>query len=406
MPWQNNIELVVLGAAGITCIYHFILFIHTRDRYLLLYANYLLSLTAYLSFRQITHYDSFEYSTDKTAFILDYPIILYMLVSYVLFISKVLSINDNAFIIKFSVYAFYVVSGTLLLLHIYKIIFENQYYITRTFFATSKLVLLACAFLGLSGAFRLRKTIFIRTIILGGFVYATFSLFTVISVYYQIKFIALYQYQLYFVGCLLDILLFSSALGYRNYLINAQQIETQQSLKKAAEVNQQLIQEQHQLLQKKNERDELLLVMHNEVQQEVGAALSSIHIYADIALKNKEDIATAEKYLKNISHQSIKLMDDIGDIIWLANIDMLQVHETFITRVKNYGQEILAPENKICEYKINSFFHESILTKEFLKTNLFAVKSRMKEIAIDDHKTKLTIVFDCKKTRPEIVLID
>lgn len=161
---------------------------------LLLYANYLFSLTLYLLFRLITGYDSFEFSTNKLAFALDYPIILYMLLSYVVFISRVLDIHQNAGIIKLAVYMFYVVSLTLLVYHLYKVFFTDACYITRTFFMFSKISLSLWAFVGLIGAWNIRKNTFVRTII---------------SVYTETVIIGLYPYELYFIGCLADILIFS-----------------------------------------------------------------------------------------------------------------------------------------------------------------------------------------------------
>ncbi|MBL7766856.1 MAG: 7TM-DISM domain-containing protein [Chitinophagaceae bacterium] len=403
---QEIIEYFALGAATITCFYHAILYVQQRDRFILLYANYLFALAIYLLFRRITHYDSFEISSNRFAYALDYPIILYMLVSYVLFISKVLQINNNAVVIKLAVQLFYITAGVLLMIHLYKLIFTDECYLSRTFFLASKLALSGCAFLGLFGAWHVRKTIFIRTIITGGFAYAIFSLLTIFSVYFQVKFIGLYQYQLYFVGCLIDILIFSSALGYRNYLNQKEKMETQDLLFAEGEKMQVMMEQQQRLLRDENARQQNLIRMHQTLQDEVGASLSSIHVFADLSLQLQEKHQDARPHTVKVVQQTRQLMDNIGDIIWLANINVDEnAHEQFITRVKNYGQEIVQSNHKICEYKINTYFHQSKLSKEFLKESLIQIKDRMKQCVQDIQSDRLTIVFDCDKLKPFVTIV-
>lgn len=406
MSAQEIIEYFVLGAATITCFYHAILYVQQRDKFILLYANYLLSLAIYLFFRRVTEYDSFEYSDNRFGYVLDYPIILYMLVSYVLFISKVLDINNNAFALKLAVQLFYITASVLLVIHIYKVLFTNECYISRTFFLVSKLSLSACAFLGLFGAWYARKTVFIRTIITGGFAYAIFSLLTIFSVYFQVQFFGLYQYQLYFIGCLIDILIFSSALGYRNYLNQIEKINTRELLVAQSEKTQELLEKQHQLLIEENARQQKLISMHKALQDEVGASLSSIHVFADLSLQLLDKKQDARAHTEKVVMQTQQLMDNIGDIIWLANIGSADnMHEYFIARVKDYGHEIVQANNKLCEYKVNAYFLSSKLSKEFMKENLMIIKERMKQCIQDSQSKGLTIIFDCDKLKPFVTIV-
>lgn len=403
---QEIVEYFALGAATITCFYHVILYVQQRDKFILLYANYLFSLAMYLLFRRITGYDSFEVSTNRFAYALDYPIILYMLVSYVLFISKVLQINNNAFVLKLAVQLFYITAAVLLFIHIYKLVFTNECYLSRLFFLVSKMALSSCAFLGLFGAWYARKTIFVRTIILGGFAYAIFSLLTILSVYFQISFLGLYQYQLYFIGCLIDILIFSSALGYRNYLNQLDKIHAQELLFVESEKTKQLVEQQHILLKEENARQQKLISMHKALQDEVGASLSSIHVYADLALTLQEKQLDAKMHIEKIAIYSQELMDNIGDIIWLANVNTeSDIHEQFIARVKDYGQEIVQSKHKNCVYKVNAYFLNSKLSKEFMKENLMLIKDRMKNCIQDSQAKGLTIIFDCDKLKPFVTII-
>ena len=149
-------------------VYHFILYLQQRDRYILLYSNYLFSLVVYLSFRRWTHFDTFLNDTFSFAYVMDHPLILYMLFSYVFFIARVMEINNNARLVRFAVIGFYSSIGLFLLIHVYKVLFTDETAISKTYFFITKLILLVFAFLGLLEALRIRKTVFVRLIIAGG----------------------------------------------------------------------------------------------------------------------------------------------------------------------------------------------------------------------------------------------
>lgn len=407
MNTQELIEYVVLGAAGITCFYHAILYIQQRDTFLLLYANYLFSLMIYLLFRRITGYESFAVSTDKVGFVFDYPMVLYMLVSYVMFISKVLSIHENAPMLKLIVYFFYITSLLLFLIHVYKVIFTNECYTTRSFFLYSKLALSFWAFVGLIYAWNIRKTIFIRTIIAGGFAYAGFSLLTIISVYYRLQILGLSEYQLYFIGCLVDILIFSSALGFRYQRLQEDKIRAQKKWSDELEKNKALLDQQHELLQYESKKQLNLLAMHKTLQDEVGASLSSIHLFADVSLQQLQDKDKTRLYIEKIAEESKQLMDNIGDIIWLANLNMEKdLHQQFISRVKDYGQELVQAKQKVCEYKLNPYFTEATLSKEFLKDQVLRIKEAMRMFVEKGASQSLTIIFDCDRQQPFITIVE
>lgn len=407
MSINDIIEYIVLGAASITCFYHTILYFHQRDKFLLLYANYLFSLTVYLIFRRVSNYDSFEYSMNKLGFAIDYTVILYMLVSYVYFISKVLEANNQARIIKLAVVLFYTCASILFVIHLYKIFFTNECYLTRTFFLVSKLSLSTCAFLGLIGAWFIRKTIFIRTIIIGGLAYAICSLMSILSIYFEVKILGLFQYQIYFIGCLIDILIFSSALGYRNYLNQQARMEAQELLVLEGNKNSELIQIQHDILHKENEQHQRQLAMQESLQYEVGACLSSIHIFAELVLQKEGCSKESLVYIQQIASQTQDLMDNMGDMIWLANLNLEKdLHQQFISRVKDYGQELVQAKQKACEYKLNPYFQEAILSKEFLKEQIFRIKEAMKQFVEKGVSQSLTIIFDCDRQRPFITIVE
>ncbi len=385
---NSAIEWFVMGAAAIMLVYHFILYLQQKDQFLLLYSNYLLSVVLYLVFRRATGYDSFSNLEPTAAYIFDHPLILYMLFSYVYFIARVLDIYNNARILKFAVVAFYYTIGIFFIIHVYKVLFTDEVAMTRAFFLVSKSILLLLAFIGLSGAFIARKTTFIRIIIFGGVFYASFSLLTVISVYFVQPIFGLNQYQLYFIGCLIDILLFSSALGYRSYLINQEKVTTQRLLTEESEKNKALLQVQHNILQKENKREQALASMNKHLQDEVGASLSSIHVFADLsAIVMETNPEKSKEYLLRIANLGQSIMEDIGDIIWLANLHEDNIHEALLTRIKNYSHELLMPKQISMDLKVSHDYYDTVLSEAFLREGLIRIKAEMK-IAVDNDTSK------------------
>lgn len=402
---SSTLEWLVLGASLITCLYHFVLYWQQRDGFLLYYANYLLALAAYLFFRRITGYETFTATAPAKAFWFDYPLILYMLFSYVLFITRVLELNRETRIAKLSADLFYVTTAVLLVLHGYKIFFTTEFVLTRTYFFYSKLIMTFFAFTGLIGAWYIRKNTFKRIIIAGGLVFSFLSLLTMISVYWEVNLLGLKEYQLYFLGCLLDILIFSSALGYRNYTMMQEKLKVQDSLRKESERNQLLLMQQTELLKKENRQQQVQMQMNKQLQDEVGAGLSSLHVYADMAASLvRTNPERSKAYLERVASQSQQMMDDIGDIIWLANLNMEQAHEQFIARIKNYGQEIIQDETKHCTYQVQRYFHGALLSKEFMKETLMRVKQHMQMCAKELKAGHLTIVFDAHYQTPVVTI--
>jgi signal transduction histidine kinase len=375
-----RIEWFVMGAAAIMFVYHTILYLQQKDKFLLLYSNYLLSVVIYLVFRRVTGYDSFNNTEPSAAFYFDHPLILWMQFSYVYFLARVLDIHNNARIVKFAVIAFYYAVSIYFIIHLYKISFTDEVSIARGYFLVSKSLLISLAFLGLSGAFVARKTTFVRIILFGGVFYASFSLLTVISVFYEIPILGLFQYELYLIGCLIDILLFSTALGYRSYLINQEQVVTQKLLTEESEKNAALLHIQHNILQKESKREQAMASMNKHLQVEVGASLSSIHVFADLSAKIMEtNPEKSKEYIERIANLGQSIMDDIGDIIWLANLQEDNQHEAFLTRIKNYSHELIMPKQIDLTLKVSPAFYNTPLTESFLREGLIKIKTAMKD---------------------------
>jgi signal transduction histidine kinase len=82
-----------------------------------------------------------------------------------------------------------------------------------------------------------------------------------------------------------------------------------------------------------------------ELHDDIGSSLSSISLYADLALKQvSADAEKSKSLLEKVSAKSKELSENISDIIWVV----YSKNDTFnnlMMRMKNYAFELLAPLN-------------------------------------------------------------
>ncbi|ANH79971.1 hypothetical protein A8C56_02360 [Niabella ginsenosidivorans] len=96
-----------------------------------------------------------------------------------------------------------------------------------------------------------------------------------------------------------------------------------------------------------NERNRITEDLHDDI----GSSLSSLRVYSDVAGKLIEKDAEKARYLLDqISANTSRIMEDIGDIIWSLRPDK---HNLFSidSRIKNFVSEVLG--NKEIDYSIN-----------------------------------------------------
>ena len=184
----------------------------------------------------------------------------------------------------------------------------------------------------LAMAWRVRTTVFQKTIIIGSYVYAFFAMFSVFSFIFKQSYFGLSGVEPYLIGSFIDIIIFSGALGYR--------------FKKLSD-------EKNQLLQFSLELAESRAAIAKSLNDDVGAALSSMHVYAAVADKLLDkDTAKVKEYLQEINTNTMSLMNEVSDIIWALNLLPENIPGALNTRIKRYGIEILEPKNIECTYHV------------------------------------------------------
>jgi len=356
------IEIFVLGASLIAAIYHLMLFIQQKDKFLLFYSLYLFAASAYLTFKLLSNnYDPFSPTTNTWYYAIEEILQVLMYSSYATFAAVTLEVTKKPLLVKWCWIGLLIFSAVTIVIHISKAIFIGPGITTRFAYGFSRLTTIAVAGFALAMAWRVRTTVFQKTIIIGSYVYAFFAMFSVFSFIFQKSFLGLSGVEPYMVGSFIDIIIFSGALGYR--------------FKKIAD-------EKSQLLQFALETAESRAKIAKSLNDDVGAALSSMHVYASVAQKLVDkDAEKAKGYLEEINTNTLQLMNEVSDIIWALNLLPENIPDALETRIKRYGLEILEPKNIECVYQVDEQALQSIHDISTAKKVLQQVREGMQGIA-------------------------
>lgn len=90
-----------------------------------------------------------------------------------------------------------------------------------------------------------------------------------------------------------------------------------------------------------------------DLHDDVGAILSSLHIYSSLAEKVvEENPEKAKELLKQITANTLNVMDNMGDIVW-AMKPAIDNGENLEAKIKNYGLGLLNGQDVACTYRID-----------------------------------------------------
>lgn len=146
------------------------------------------------------------------------------------------------------------------------------------------------------------------------------------------------------------------------------------------------------------ERDRIITDLHDDV----GATLSSMHIYGDLATSVwHTQPETSREMVGKITVQAKDLITSMGDIIW----SMKPAYEekySFTARIKNYSNELLAAKNITCEFNIDESITVHITKPELRKNLLLIVKEAMNNISKYSDATHAEVLF--KREKRHVIL--
>jgi len=144
-------------------------------------------------------------------------------------------------------------------------------------------------------------------------------------------------------GMLVEVYYFSWGLAFKSKQLEIEVLENKNKVLEQLERNQKL------LLEKEEIRNKIAQDLHDDV----GATLSSMQIYGDLAqiiwetkpLQSKEMVA-------KITEHSRELMARMGDIVWSLKPSDKEKNGIAL-RLKNYSNELLAAKEIACNFEID-----------------------------------------------------
>ncbi len=182
----------------------------------------------------------------------------------------------------------------------------------------------------------------------------------------------------YYIGAAMEALILSLAIAYRFNVYKKEAYEKELQLLK--------------------ERNRITADLHDDI----GATLSSMNIYGELAGQVWEDKpAKSKELIDKISVSSKELMGRMGDIIW----SMKPADEEKYTlegRLKNYSNELLAPKDIVCTFDIDNKLAASIKDPEIRKNILLICKEAINNIAKYSGARQVQLLFQQKEN--EILL--
>jgi len=197
------IETFVFGAAAIAAVYHLVLFLQQRDKYLISYSIYLFSLSCYIAFKLYTdNYSPYEPSTNKGYFLLEEFLQISMVCIYSSFAAITLQITfRDKYVMPF--WIIIVVVGVISISsHIMKAVGTEEVFTSRLHYGLSRFTIIGLATIALIMAWRARSTPFQRTIIIGSFIYDFSGFLSALSFVIDDSIFGLKGVEPYLVGCL------------------------------------------------------------------------------------------------------------------------------------------------------------------------------------------------------------
>jgi signal transduction histidine kinase len=139
---------------------------------------------------------------------------------------------------------------------------------------------------------------------------------------------------------------------------------------------------------------------------DIGASISSLHIYGAIAQdalqKQPEKVSDL---LSKITEQSKVLMENMNDMVWSMKSDDEEVMP-LSTRIKNFGSELLTVKDIHCHYEIDEEAFKFFKVYEERKNILLFIKEAMNNIAKYSGATNATIVFKRSEGRKVFLKIE
>lgn len=218
-------------------------------------------------------------------------------------------------------------------------------------------------------------------IAIGSIIMAVFIKVAILPIVVELntKLAATNTFNYVFTGLIFNFLFFNFALIYKSRKTEKE--------KTALE-----IQKQTELFNQRNQ-------IGNDLHDDIGASLSSLHVYSSIVENEmSQNPALAQKYLRKITFGIRTVMENMNDVIWAVNVQKKD-GKLFSSRLKDFNMDLFDAKNIECTYQIDSVL-ESRITQMLVRKNILLIaKEAINNIVKHSHASKVSITLRSDKER-------
>lgn len=385
------------GATLILLAYHLVSYYHYKDSLLKDFCYYLIAQTCYLTAAvgiKIIYLSISDVPMNLAALLESLEIMTYFF--YILYTTNAIGFDKNEHkilrkIIKFTLILMLAYLPVQLVV-LYLLQWSNTY-----IFLGVRLIIFALAIVMFWKSYQIKNNRILKYVRIATMIYFIFGVLSFTSMFFDINKFNLVPYHFILMGAICDLIIFSIAMSDRA----KHQIIAAQQLAKEKEIEIQTIQYKQELLiqeQKEEYRRNLAMDLHDDI----GASLSSILIYSELAqnsIKNKPDATLG--ILQNINKLSKDISNKLSDFIWSLKIEKGVNKNSLKQRLLDYQQFLFAELNISCHYDID----ETILPKNIhiIRNILLIVKESMNNIA--KYSKAQNVLVSLQNKNAQIILI-
>jgi signal transduction histidine kinase len=400
--------LIAFGALLILSFFQFAIYLQQKDKAYLHYSLYLFVMAGFNAVRildaRLTDYYPLSIHTVET---MDSVLSNLGFLMYVNFLGVVLNVgrNDKLFFKSWRFIQVFVIT----ILAAYMILKFN-----RQHESIAEIIMAICSFFSLGFAlvwlirlFRFIKETFYLLIITGTTIAASSIIAGLIVNYFihknRISFPGLAIME---IGMMIETVFLSAALGYRLKMAYREKEVYQQSLLEETKRNEELATQTAALLRKELDIRNWQNQISRDLHDDIGASLSSIHVYSSVAAKamNNDD-DKAKDAIQQINQNALRVMENMSDIVWAINTSGNE-SIALESKLKNYGYDLLNPLGIECTYLIDKEAEKNLTHIEARKNILLIAKEAMNNIAKYSNATTATIQFSVTGSNLKIEIAD
>lgn len=385
--------LIAFGAFLLLSFFQFTIYLQQKDKAFLHYSLYLFVIAGFNVIRildaRLTDIYPLSLHTVET---LDAVLSNFAFLMYVNFLGVILNVSkgDKMF---FRSWRFFEVFITTVLITYTILKFSRQFEpVAEIIMAIGSFICLSFALFWLIRLFRFIKEIFYLLIITGTTIAAIGIIAGLILNYFvyqnRVSFPGLAFMQ---VGMLIETVFLSAAMGYRLKLAYREKEKFQLSLLEETKKSEMLATQTASLLRKELDIRNWQNQISRDLHDDIGASLSSIHVYSSVAARSMEkDKVKAKEAIQQINENARRVMENMSDIVWAINTNGYEAIP-LESKLKNYGFELLNPLGIECEYQIDKEAEKKLVQIEARKNILLVSKEAMNNIAKYSEATRACI---------------